>query len=362
MRYSPFYALGLLSVFASRTLSFEHSSNHYLRGHAQRHRRNISIGVSVNSGTSSAGHPTWGLTDSFCGREFYDGFTFEAMDDPTHGRVNYVDMNTAFERNLTHATRNSLILRSDFTTVLDPNGPGRDSIRLQSKKQWITGVSVLDLRHMPVGCGTWPAYWMTQHKDWPKNGEIDILEGVHDQPPNQSALHTVDGCTVASNRTMTGTAGSDNCSWLSNYNQGCTVEWDRQDSYGPGLNTIGGGWFVTERTNSRISIWFWGRKDKNVPRSVKNGDKYICTKEFGTPVAVWESSNTCDFNSVFGPENIIINLTFCGDWAGQPSIFNGAGCPGTCVVANPDYVNNKPGAFKDAYWDITSLKVYSRAL
>lgn len=354
MHYIPFYALGLLLAAVPGTFSFEDSNNHYLRGLGHKHRR----GVTVSIKPGGHDHPTWSLTDSFQGKEFYDGFTFEAIADPTHGRVNYVDMNTAKAKNLTEAKKDRFIMRADSTTVLDPSGPGRDSVRIQSKKQWTTGVSVLNLNHMPVGCGTWPAYWMTQVENWPINGEIDVLEGVHDQPPNHSALHTVNGCTMAPNRTMTGTVVSTNCSWLNNYNQGCSVGWTRQDSYGPPLNAIGGGWFVTERTGSKISIWFWGRKDKNVPLSVKNGWPSICTKEFGTPVAVWESSNTCEFDKIFGPENIIINLTFCGDWAGQDPIFTAAGCPGTCI----DYVNNKPESFKNAYWDIAWLKVYSKTV
>jgi len=65
-------------------------------------------------------------------------------------------------------------------------------------------------------------------------------------------------------------------------------------------------------------------------------------------------------------------VTFCGDWAGQDSIFQGAGCPGTCVgkpclvvfhneilLTNYlDYVNNNPEAFSEAYFDFASIKVY----
>ena len=70
----------------------------------------------------------------------------------------------------------------------------------------------------------------------------------------------------------------------------------------------------------------------------------------GTPTAYFPNTD-CDIASHFDANNIIINLTFCacgrasssnisdrcllagGDWAGQDSIFQGAGCPGTCVGA-----------------------------
>ncbi|CAE6430305.1 unnamed protein product [Rhizoctonia solani] len=372
MRYTPFYTLGLFLTVAPTTLGFEDSNNHYLRGPGHKHRSrrgtgggtgiSVDIDVDIHASTGSGrpkDHPSWKLTDDFHGNGFYKHFTFEAISDPTHGRVNYVDMQTAKAKNLTEVTeKGNFIMRADSTTVLDPKGPGRDSIRIQSKKQWTTGVSVLDLNHMPEGCGTWPAYWMTQVENWPINGEIDVLEGVHDQPPNHSALHTVTGCVVAPNRTMTGSVVATNCSWLHNWNQGCPVQWDRKDAYGPPLNKMGAGWFVTERTEKRISIWFWGRQDTNVPFAVKNGLPIICTEDFGIPAATWDSSDECEFKKIMGLQNIIINLTFCGDWAGQDPVFAAAGCPGTCI----DYVNGNPASFKKAYWDIASLKVYSKAL
>lgn len=44
---------------------------------------------------------------------------------------------------------------------------GRPSIRLTSKKSYNSGLVILDVEHMPVGCGTWPAFWMVGPK-WPK--------------------------------------------------------------------------------------------------------------------------------------------------------------------------------------------------
>jgi hypothetical protein len=34
---------------------------------------------------------------------------------------------------------------------------GRASVRLTSKKVYNHGLIVIDVEHMPVGCGTWPA-------------------------------------------------------------------------------------------------------------------------------------------------------------------------------------------------------------
>lgn len=45
------------------------------------------------------------LKDKFVGADFYAGFQWETLDDPTHGRVNYVDQGTAIQNNLTFGTQ-----------------------------------------------------------------------------------------------------------------------------------------------------------------------------------------------------------------------------------------------------------------
>ena len=55
---------------------------------------------------------------------------------------NYVDQATALAQNLTFATDTSFIMRADSFTTLDPNGPGRNSVRIQSNNVYNTHVSV----------------------------------------------------------------------------------------------------------------------------------------------------------------------------------------------------------------------------
>jgi beta-glucanase (GH16 family) len=71
-------------------------------------------------------------------------------------------------------------MRADHTNVLSSSGPGRNSVRIKSNSAWGHGVYVWDIRHMPQGCGTWPAAWTTVESGWPAGGEIDIVEGVND--------------------------------------------------------------------------------------------------------------------------------------------------------------------------------------
>lgn len=44
------------------------------------------------------------LKDNIVGREFYTHFAWQTFDDPTHGRVDYVDLPTAQRNNLTSGT------------------------------------------------------------------------------------------------------------------------------------------------------------------------------------------------------------------------------------------------------------------
>ena len=57
-------------------------------------------------------------------------------------RRNYVSQSTALSKNLTYAHGDTLIIRADDTTTLSASGPGRDSVRLQSNKQYTDHVSM----------------------------------------------------------------------------------------------------------------------------------------------------------------------------------------------------------------------------
>ncbi|KAF8319716.1 hypothetical protein DL93DRAFT_110943 [Clavulina sp. PMI_390] len=296
---------------------------------------------------------TYSVKDTFVGPSFLTGFTAQAIADPTNGRVNYVSQAQAKSLNLTYTSSDTFILRADDTTTLTPSGPGRNSVRLQSNKLYDTSLLVADIRWMPQGCGTWPALW-SFGTNWPYDGEIDIIEGVNDQGPDASTLHTSPGCTLPSSISgQTGTLVSTDCNTADNGNQGCQVKSTNSNSYGPSFNNNGGGWYAMERTSTYIKVWFWPRNSANVPAGVKNGGSNLNTANFGTPFANFVNTD-CDISSHFGPHHIIINLTFCGDWAGQQSLYAAAGCPGTCV----DYVNNHPAAFKNAYWDFAALRMY----
>jgi hypothetical protein len=291
------------------------------------------------------------LEDDIVGRKFYDAFIFENIPDPTHGRVHYVDKPTAISENLTFAKDDTFILRADDKTVLHPQGPGRKSVRLRSVDTYTRMLLIFNVRHMPQGCGTWPAIW-TVGPNWPHGGEIDIVEGVNDQHPNGAALHTDFGCRMPGRRQQLGTSAHNDCNAYLNWNSGCGVKFPTAESYGPPFNRNGGGWYAMERSSTHIKVWFWPRNG-GIPFDVQSGADSVNPDDWGTPTAYFPNSK-CDIDRHFAAQFIVINLTFCGDWAGNT--YAQSGCPGTCV----DYVNRNPRAFTDAYFDLASLKIYKR--
>ena len=53
-----------------------------------------------------------------------------------------MDELTSIKRNLTYAGFDTFILQADHKTVLDPDGPGRDSVRIISRKAYTQHIAV----------------------------------------------------------------------------------------------------------------------------------------------------------------------------------------------------------------------------
>ncbi|KAI0779399.1 concanavalin A-like lectin/glucanase domain-containing protein [Fomes fomentarius] len=320
---------------------------------------------------------TYVLTDTYVGRDFLQSWNWQTMDDPTHGRVNYVDKDTALATNLSFASDDKFVMRADAENVIPPSARGRSSVRINSTKAYDESIIVLDLQHMPEGCGTWPAFWsLSQKGPWPQGGEIDIIEGVNQDRQNLVSLHTMPNCMMppasTPQRVMTGNAASLNCDTNVNYNQGCGVSMAKPASYGSEFNRADGGYFVVVRTRygadgPNVRVWFWTRFDPALPPEIKTpgfglgpdltsdgGRPSIYpTPAWGLPEAEFPLSDQCEYDTHFDPHGLVFDLTFCGDWAGAD--YPTSGCPGDCV----DYVDNNPVAFKDAYWEVNSLLVYT---
>jgi LysM repeat protein len=202
---------------------------------------------------------------------------------------------------------------------------------------------------MPVGCGTWPAFWMFG-PDWPNGGEIDIIEGVNDQSTDSITLHTSPGCVVSNANSQPGTfTVTSDCS-TSNSNVGCSVGTGNSNNFGTGFNAVGGGTYAMQWAGSGIYVWFWERG--TVPDEVTSNPPNVAA--WGQPLATF-TGDGCDFNTYFSEQNLIFDTTFCGAWAG--AVWGQGQCAGLADTCS-DYVANNPAAFTGAYWLINSIQVY----
>jgi hypothetical protein len=206
---------------------------------------------------------------------------------------------------------------------------------------------------MPEGCSTWPSFWLLGEKSWPEGGEVDIVEGVNNQPNNQMTLHTASVCDFTNFAPdEAATFGSHkNCLSPDGDNSGCgSVMKNKRNSFGPGFNAQGGGVYATLWNDEGLKIWFFTRSA--IPADITSSKPDPTT--WGKP----------DMNRPFGAHcgkerfskmKFIINTALCGDFAAVPALFNGvAKCPGKCE----DFVRNNPGAFTNAFWSINSIKVF----
>eukprot|EP00956_Cyclotella_meneghiniana_P004640 scaffold5730_cov55-Cyclotella_meneghiniana.AAC.9 len=276
-------------------------------------------------------------------------------------------------------------------------GP-RNSVRLEGRRRFNRGLFIIDLRHMPAGCGTWPAFWLTDEANWPVNGEIDIVEGVNYQDTAKTALHTTKECRMddVPEGSKTGTWDTavgipdkktgipdmtfryaENCfvydphQWI---NQGCVAADLKLEgrSLGVPLNKNGGGVYALEwdPTNTHIRTWVFtphGRVPRNLRdamRTAMNEDESTRvapdTNKWGLPYGhfpIGDGTN-CPAEH-FRNMRLVINLAFCGSVAGTRYFMD---CPKqfkqykTCE----QWVASDPDELKEAYWKIRGVYVYER--
>jgi hypothetical protein len=209
--------------------------------------------------------------------------------------------------NATNPTETFIILGSKAT----PDGP-RNSIRLEGRRRFNRGLFIVDLRHMPSGCGTWPALWLTDEANWPVNGEIDIIEGVNYQDTAKTALHTAKECKMDDVPELTKTGSWDtavgipdrktgkpdmtfryaqNCfvydphQWI---NQGCVATDVKLEgrSLGIPLNENGGGVYALEwdPVYHHIRTWVFSPHGR-VPRNLRDALRSANNVDIETRVA-----------------------------------------------------------------------------
>ena len=264
--------------------------------------------------------------------------------------VEFVDQSTAQSSGLISSSNSSVVLAVDSKQIME----NRSSVRIQSKNSYNLGLIVADVVHMPGGiCGTWPALW-TIGPDWPLNGEIDIVEGVNSASVNAMTLHTGPGCSISSGSFL-GEMKTSNC-WVDAPNQGtndgCGIDATETTTYGTGFNSAGGGVYAMEWTAEGITVWQFPRSQ--IPNDITNGNPV--PSSWSTSQAKFEGN--CNFQTSFRNQSIVVDTTFCGQWAGQQGVWEADPVCSKMAATCSDYVQNNPADFAEAYWQFNSIKVY----
>ncbi|KAH9840138.1 concanavalin A-like lectin/glucanase domain-containing protein [Rhodofomes roseus] len=303
---------------------------------------------------------SYSLVKEYAGASFFDGWVFyDFYDNTTSGDINYVSQANATAEKLAYVDNNgAAIIKVDNTTFV-PWNQKRDSVRVTTADYFDLGsVLIMDATHIPYGCGIWPSFW-TKGESWPAGGEIDIVEAINSMTDNQYALHSNEGCSASSSASFSGSIGVTDC----NSTAGCQFSETKANSYGPGFSAAGGGVYATLFDTSGVAIWFWSRND--VPSSISATATTVDISDWGTPSANY-SSTACNFNEFFAPQQIVLDITMCGTWAGVPSIY-GSQCPITgasqanatsCYMQNV-YNNGNQTALATAYFEINYIRAFN---
>lgn len=335
---------------------------------------------------------------------------YEGPDIPGSGGFNdYVSYERAKELGILKIESDGSVYMGSAPSGVNNTGK-RQSIRLEGKHFFDRGLFVIDLDHMPNGCGVWPAFWLADDDNWPHGGEIDIVEGINYQSIAKIALHTTEGCTMynqvpeyVKNGTWEWSTGvpdrwtgvpdtktikpTDNC-WVNAphqwQNQGCVAVSNSNDTLGGPLNKKGGGVFVLEwdPDNAYIRSWVF-TPHKKVPENLvqamataEENDHSLRVEPNSTawglpyayfPIGPFYGCSVDHFKS----QRLILNLAFCGAVSGNLFFKD---CPSIAV----NYVNKTIGApskfcelymktnpkevNENAYWKINGIYVWERSL
>lgn len=317
------------------------------------------IGAAVACATAArAATESYQLSEEYTADNFFDKFDFftstytsENSWDSTHGYVQYRGQAEAESLGLISTSNGQVYIGPDTSSTYDPDGTGRDSVRITSKAMYNEGLMIAKFSHMPVqACGAWPAFW-SFGTPWLTQGEIDYFEGWNAMGYNRMAMHTNKTLAGECSLTTTGIEGSvmtDDCN-NDEYGTGCGVK----DSSGVWSSTTGAT-FAMEWTESAIKIWSW--LPSAVPADITDGTPDPSSSAWGNPTLLVEQTN-CDLSKSFANQQLVFNIDFCGDTAGSPTYWNET-CSAQVGSTCASYVANNPAAFAETYFMIEGIQYY----
>jgi len=277
------------------------------------------------------------------GHAFFDDWDYLDWDF-NHGAAQYLRREQAMAEGVTAAHDTHAILR-----VGERGLPyKRKTAKVRTRKAWKYFLAAVRFEHVPFGCGLWPAFWMSGiYGPWPNNGELDILEYVNDMT-SQTSLHTgvrnkckLDGAKLTMpNCTAFYDLNRMNYDCTTNYptNLGCAA--NRWPVPSPAEWNVNPVTFAIERTERFVKIF--RIPNHELPKNLLENnpqpdtwDKWIVG--YYPLAASWECPNPAD---VMSPQQLILNINMCGDWAGKiwdlsPTCMQLAGPQQGCRVIDP---------------------------
>lgn len=131
----------------------------------------LKLGAAVLAcSTSVAAIESYQLFDSYNASNFFDKFNFVESKygtgnyndvDLSSGYINYRSRQDASDLGLIATQGSEVFMGVNHKDVLnntDPNGKGRDSVRIESIDRYTHGLFIADFTHLPKPtCGLWPA-------------------------------------------------------------------------------------------------------------------------------------------------------------------------------------------------------------
>lgn len=317
------------------------------------------IGAAVACATAvRAATESYQLSEEYTADNFFDKFdfftsTYTSGDswDSTHGYVQYRGQADAESLGLISTSSSGIYIGPDTNSTYDPDGKGRDSVRITSKAMYNEGLMIAKFSHMPVqACGAWPAFW-SFGSPWLTMGEIDYFEGWNMMEYNRMAMHTNEtlaGECALSTTGIEGTVMTSDCNNEAD-GTGCGVK----DDSGVWSSTTGAT-FAMEWTDSAIKVWSW--LPSAVPSDITAGTPDPSSSAWGNPTLLVEQTN-CDLSKSFANQQLVFNIDFCGDTAGSPTFWNET-CSAQTGATCASYVANNPSAFAETYFMIEGIQYY----
>ena len=368
--------------------------------------------------TKLNGSGPYALVEAHKGKSFFDYYTFNDGPDSigSAGYNTYVGREKAQALGLIKIEGDDVTISSKQGTHYDEYGNRfRDSIRLEGKRRFNDGLILLDVSKMPTGCGVWPAFWSTDEKDWPKNGEIDIVEPINNQVVAKTALHTSEDCdmyahvprwnwtgywdsatglpdTFTGELDMDSTLEADNC-WTQTphqwANQGCVAINDKNDTIGAPMNTNNepssnssgggesGGIYALEWDPSGGYIKSWVFPRSAIPANLQDSlgsDPSVRVRpdpmQWPTPYAYFAigEGSGCSADH-FANHRLVINLAFCGAVAGNrfqrdcPILYEKYNVRNDSVATCNAYIDSleaQSALEMEAFWKIKGVYLFQR--